>query len=152
MSLDKFSYCEHLAEDPLLGPLYATQAEQPAEIFHHQFGKSLRQNVEKRALRAERKLKWIVPFTLLVGMALGALGMQLVVNNIKPIPRQAVVAEIAGVIEMMTDQKITPKVGRKDPRLWLTYIAELLHDEKIALVEQELAAFKQTYPDYKSAK
>lgn len=148
VSANKSPMFNSLTDDPLLGPIYRTEAEQPSELLHRQFGKSLRNNVETRALKAEGKLKWIIPFVFTLGIILGAAGVSLVVNQAQKTQLAASVASFSSVLNVMEGESGVHRL-KQDPQLWLSYIAELLHDEKIEIAEQELAAFKKHYPNYR---
>jgi hypothetical protein len=44
---------------------------------------------------------------------------------------------------------VTNQDAAKNPKIWLEKIANLIYDGDIKQAEQELAKFKQQYPDYK---
>jgi len=133
-----------LQDDSAIIEVFRTAEEEPPPLLLKQFSQSLAKNVEERLHRSECRLRWVVPVSLLTGIIVGSLVAALALTQLPAIPQM----NPQKIPVIFQDSNQAQVRAQQDPRLWLSYISELILDNKIDLAQHELAAFRQQFPEF----
>ena len=94
----------------------------------------------KRNLSGELVFNWQIANALAIGLVIGIIIPRIHPEQLKP----ELTKFRGGTTKPVENQNVT-----KNPQIWLEKIANLIYEGDIKQAEQELAKFKQQYPDYK---